>query len=420
MENNFDKIKKYNIWDGKTINIGYQRKTYLDKIENYIGNKLIKVLVGQRRSGKSYIMRQLISKIMSEKNIAPANFFYLNKEYSAFNEIRTGDELENLFVRYINEIKPKGRIFIFLDEIQNIDGWESFVNSYSQDFTHEYEIFITGSNSKLLSGDLATLLSGRYVEFEIMPFSFEEIVDFKKDCPSRESFVNYIKTGGLPELLHISDEEVQRHYIESLKNTIILRDIIERQNVKDVSLLDDIFRFITAKIGNMTSISSIIKYFKNQNRKTNYETISSYISFLTESFIIHKADRFNLKGKRVVGGECKYYLNDFAFKSFLYGFTASDIGYYLENFVYNKLRGSGFNVSVGVFDNYEIDFIAKKGDKTIYIQVCYLLSDQKVIDREFGNLLKINDNYEKIVISLDDVKFSDYEGVKHLRPWELV
>jgi hypothetical protein len=378
------------------------------------------VLVGQRRGGKSYIMRQIMRKLLDDKNISPTNIFYLNKEFTAFNEIRTVVELEELFEKYLKELSPSGKIYIFLDEVQNIDKWESFVNSYSQDFTREYEIFITGSNSKLLSGELATLLSGRYVEFEIMPFSFEETTDFKADSLSGENFINYLKKGGLPELLHINDVEIQRHYVESLKDTIILRDIVERMNVKDVTLLDDIFRYISANIGNMTSISSIIKYFKHQNRKTNYETISSYINFLAETFIIHKADRFSLKGKKTLGGECKYYLNDFAFKSYLYGFTASDIGYYLENFVYNKLRGSDFNVSVGVFDNYEIDFVATKGEKTIYIQVCYLLSDQKVIDREFGNLLKINDNYEKIVVSLDDVKFSDYYGVKHLRPWELV
>lgn len=419
MQQLFDKIRKFNTWDGRSFNIGYERTEYLNRLTDYIDNKLVKVLIGQRRAGKSYILRQIINFLITKKDVHPHNIFYVNKEYTAFDDIQTASDLENLFEFYRKRYTLSGKIYIFLDEVQNIRNWESFVNSYSQDFTNEYELFITGSNSKLLSGELATLLSGRYVEFKILPFSFFESTGFKNQSLNRESFIGYLKTGGLPELLEIQKEEIQRHYVDSLKNTIILRDIVERQNIKDIPLLEDLFKFLTVNIGNLTSVSNIINYFKNRQKKTNYETLSSYISYLTEALIIHKTERFMLRGKKTLGGECKYYLNDLAFKNFLYGFSPSDIGYNLENYVHNQLNRLGYNVFTGVINNLEIDFVAYKPGKTIYVQVCYLLSSPVVIEREFGNLLLIKDNHEKIVVSLDEVKFSDYEGVKHILPWEL-
>lgn len=415
----FEKIRKYNLWDGRYQPGGYERKSYLDRISAQMGNRLIKVLVGQRRCGKSYILRQLMNFLISGKNVPPVNIFYANKEYTAFDEIKSSSELEGIFTFYLEQIKPLGKIYIFLDEVQNIVNWESFVNSYSQDFTREYEIFITGSNSKLLSGELATLLSGRYVEFEIFPFSFFETAGFSNKEISREFFTTFIKTGGLPELLNIPDGESRWQYIDSLKNTIILRDIVARHNIKDATLLEEIFKFLVLNIGNLTSVTNIINYFKSRQRKTNYETLSSYAGFITDTFLMHRVDRFNIKGKQVLGGENKYYLNDLAFKNYLFGFSPSDIGTNLENYVFNQLKRLGYKVYVGVLSNLEIDFIAVKPDKTMYIQVCYLLSTPKVIDREFGNLLRIRDNHEKIVISLDEMKFSDYEGIKHLYPWEL-
>lgn len=419
MENIFEEIRRYNLWDGENLNTGFIRTYYLERISGLTGNKLIKVLVGQRRSGKSYVLRQLINLLITQKKVRPGNIFYVNKEYSAFDDIKSSSDLEALFKFYIDTIKPSGKIYIFLDEVQNIEKWESFVNSYSQDFTREYELFLTGSNSRLLSGELATLLSGRYVEFEIFPFSYFETADLSKQKPSRESFINYITTGGLPELVNISNDESQRYYVESLKNTIILRDIVERHNIKDPTLLEDIFKFMVVNIGNLTSINSIIKYFKSRQKKTNYETLSSYAEYITDTFIMHKAERFNLRGKQILGGGCKYYLNDLAFKNYLFGFSPADMGYNLENYVFNQLRRLGYIVNVGVMNNFEIDFVAKKPEKTLYVQVSYLLSSPEVVEREFGNLLRIKDNHEKIVVSLDEVKFSDYQGIKHVHPWEL-
>lgn len=420
MQSIFDKIAVYNVWDGKSYNTGYERSEYLATITRYIGNKLIKVLVGQRRVGKSYVLRQIINYLTSVKGVNPQNIFYLNKEYTAFDEVKASSDLEALFNYYRQQFNLANKIYIFLDEVQNILNWETFVNSYSQDFTTEYELFVTGSNSNLLSGELASMLSGRYVEFEIFPFSFFEFAGIKNLTVNKENFLKYMQSSGLPEMFNFEEEELHRHYTESLRNTIVLRDIVGRHNIKDLSLLEDVFKFLSINIGNLTSFSSIVNYFKSRQKKTNYETISSYVGFLKDTFIIHQAERFNLRGKQLLGGECKYYLNDLSFKNYLLGNYPSDIGYNLENYVYMELRRMGYKVTVGVFNDFEIDFVAQKPDKTLYVQVCYLLNEKKTIEREFGNLLMIKDNHEKIVISLDDVKFSDYEGIRHVRPWEIV
>ena len=419
METIFNKIRQYNYWNGERFSIGFERTEYLDRISKYLDNKLIKVLVGQRRVGKSYILRQIINFLITEKKVNPENIFYLNKEYLAFEDIRTADDLDKLFGFYKEKIRPKGKIYLFLDEIQNISSWEIFVNNYAQDFTEEYELFITGSNSQLLSGELASLLSGRYVEFNIYPFSFFEFSEYKNLPVEKKSFILYLQTGGLPEILHFEEDEITGHYVESLKNTILLRDIIQRYKVKDVSLIEDIFKFLAVNIGNFTSVSTIVKYFKSRQRKTNYETLSSYVSYLTDTFIIHEVERYQVRGKQTLAGVRKYYLNDLAFKNYLFGIYPSDIGYNLENYIFIQLKRMGYKVSVGVINGKEIDFVAEKGDNTLYFQVAYLLNDKKTTEREYGNLLMIKDNYEKIVVSLDDIKFSDYKGIKHIFPWEL-
>jgi hypothetical protein len=199
-----------------------------------------------------------------------------------------------------------------------------------------------------------------------------------------------------------------------------LRDIVGRHNIKDLSLLEDTFSFLMTNTGNLSSVSSIVSWFKGRQKKTNYETLSSYLGYLTDTFVIHQVERYNLRGKQVLGGEYKYYLNDLAFKNFLFGFFPEDIGHHLENYVYIQLRRMGYKVRVGLVNNREIDFVAEMPGKKLYVQVCYLLTDQKVIDREFGNLLQIKDNHEKVVVSLDEMKYSDYEGIRHVRPWELV
>jgi uncharacterized protein len=415
-----EKIRKYNTWDGKLPNTGFRRDAYLDAIKDYIGNKLIKVIVGQRRVGKSYLLRQIIQYLVNSNQASPSNIFYLNKEFFAFDEVKTAGDLEELFQHYQTIVKPYGKVWIFLDEVQNIADWEKFVNSYAQDFIAEYELFITGSNSKLLSGELASLLSGRYVEFEVFPFSLSEMAAVKNRTVDRTFFLEYMRKGGLPEMLNLPDEELCRHYVDDLRSTIVLRDIVQRHKINDTILLEEIFNFLATNTGNLTSINGIVNYFKSKQRKTNYETLSGYIGYLHDTFLVHVAERYNLRGKQTLGGVRKYYLNDPAFRSYFFGFYPQDIGYYLENYVFIQLRRLGYKVSVGVINSNEVDFVAQKADKTVYYQVAYLLHEPATIEREFGNLLAINDNYDKFVVSLDEMDFSDYRGIKHIKPWEIV
>jgi predicted AAA+ superfamily ATPase len=420
MEATFQKIRKYNYWDGQTFSAGFRREDYLQKIQKYIGNKLVKVIVGQRRTGKSYVLRQIMDFLVKNQGVNPSNIFYLNKEFTAFDEINAAEKLEDLFEYYKSNLQVTGKIYLFLDEIQNIKEWERFVNSYSQDFTAEYEIFVTGSNSTLLSGELSTLLSGRYVEFEIFPFSLIEFAGYFNREVNKDLFLDYLKMGGLPEMLTFTDEEIRTHYVDDLKNTIILRDIVRRKQVKDIKLFEDIFKFITLNIGNLTSLLAIVKFFKSKQISTNYETLSTYVGHLLETFVVHEVQRYDVRGKQALGGVNKYYLNDLAYKNYIFGFYPTDLGYHLENFVFLHLKRAGYRISVGVLNQQEIDFIAEKVDKKVYLQVAWQVNSPETIHREFGNLLAIRDNYEKIVISMDDVKFSDYQGINHFRPWEFI
>lgn len=419
MERIFENIRKYNFWDNQSPDFGYFRDIYLKRINKFIDNKLIKVIIGQRRSGKSYLLRQIINSLINERGVNPGNIFYFNKEYTAFDDISDSRKLEELFNFYKKKLNVVGKIYIFLDEVQNIENWERFVNSYSQDFSNDYELFISGSNSKLLSGELANLLSGRYIEFKVFPFSLCEYAGLNDKPVNKDLFLDFFQKGGLPELTKLQDDEMKRHYVESLKNTIVFRDIIDRYKIKDAPLLEEIFNFLLLNIGFLTSIPSIIKYFKSKQRKTNYETLSTYINYLTETFVLDEVVRYNIRGKQTLGGAKKYFLNDLAFKNYLYGFYPDDITSNLENFVHGELKKSGYNLFVGNVNSNEIDFIAEKNERKIYFQVSYMLNNEETLKREFGNLLKIKDNHEKYVVSLDELKFTNYEGIIHIWPWEL-
>ncbi|MDR0872576.1 MAG: ATP-binding protein [Prevotellaceae bacterium] len=418
MEENFNALRKYNFWNGNVPELGFVRKNYTDKIMDYTGNKLVKVLVGQRRAGKSYLLRQ-IAKQLIDDGVNPKNIFYANKEYLALDFVSDYKELENLLNFYKKELQPQGKIYLFIDEIQNIDGWERFVNSHSQDFSEKCEIFISGSNSKMLSGELATLLSGRYVNFEIFPFSFAEFAGISNKDLSKQTFIEYLESGGLPELFALPNEETRRNYVSAIKDTVLLRDIIQRQNIKDTKLLEDIFVYLVNNASNLVSVANIVNYFKSNNRKTTYDTVSNYIGFIEDTFLIHKAERYDIRGKDTISGNCKYYINDLSFKNLLYSGFGYGIGYKLENLVYLELRRAGFEVYVGAIKEKEVDFVALKGDRKIYIQTTYLLADEHTVQREYSPLEAIDDNYEKWVISLDDIHFPSRNGIQHKQVWNL-
>lgn len=418
MDERFEAIKKYNLWDGKNLNVGYVRTDYTEKIFSFTGNDLVKVLVGQRRVGKSYILRQLAVKLI-QSGVNRKNIFLINEEFTDFDFVKTYKDLDQLVKLYKQEIKPEGRIYLFIDEIQNVEGWERFVNSYSQNYVEEYEIFISGSNSKMLSSELATLLSGRYVCFEILPLSYNEYLGMTQKENGRENYVQYMRSGGMPELFQLSNDEVRRDYVSALKDTVLLRDIIQRHTIRDTRLLEDVFVFLINNASNLLSVRNIVNYFKSKGCKTSYDTVSSYIGYIEEAFLIHKAERFNIKGKDTVSGVCKYYANDLSFNNYLYRGFGYESGYMLENLVYLELLRCGFNVSVGTIKDKEVDFVAMKGDRVIYVQTTYMLVDDKTVEREYSALEAINDSFEKIVVSLDDVVLPLRGGIKNVQVWNL-
>lgn len=415
----FEKLKKYNYWDNAPISVGFPREIYLQKIDKYLNSNLVKVVIGQRRTGKSYLLRQVIKKLL-KKGVDKKNIFYLNKEMVDFDEIQNYKDLKKLIDIYKKQLKIKGEIYYFFDEIQEIEQWEKIVNSLSQDCKNKAEVFISGSNSHLLSGELSTFLSGRYVEFEILPFSFVEYCQHLQKTKNKESFLEYLSSGGLPELFNLSGEEAKRHYVQSLKDTIILKDIVGRRGIKDVVLIDKIFDFLSDNIGNLFSVNSIVKYLNSCKQKTNFETLSNYVRYLEDVFLIHKVERYDIKGKLILGGEKKYYLNDLSFHNYLFSGFDYGLGKKLENIVYLYYRSQGWNVYVGKIGKKEIDFVIEKQNQKKYIQVTHSLITKKVIDREFKNLEKINDSYEKLVISMDDKSLSNKNGIEHKLAWEIM
>jgi len=411
-------LEKYNLWNSKVFDFGFKRSEYTDKLSDYVGNRLIKVLVGQRRTGKSYILRQVAQQLI-DNGVNPQNTLFINREFADFDFLKTYKELDELIKSYKKALQPKGKVYIFIDEIQLIEEWEKVVNSYSQDYTEEYELFITGSNSKMLSGELATLLSGRYVSVEVFPFSYSEFCGITNREEGRESYIAYMNSGGLPELFMLPKEELKRNYISAIKDTVLLRDIIQRNNIREPKLLEDLFAYLVNNASNLISITNIIKYFKGQGRKIGYDGVSNYIGYIEDTFLIHRCERYDIKGKDILSGNSKFYINDLAYKNYLYSGFGYGFGYLVENLVYLELRRAGYEVYVGTLRNKEVDFVAKKNDRIIYLQSTYILIDEETIEREYSALETIGDNYEKVVVSLDDMTLPLKGGIKHIRAWEM-
>ena len=418
MEEIFLILEKYNFRNEVFSDLGFIRKNYLDKIFAYKGNRLVKVLVGQRRSGKSYLLRQIAHELI-KTGVDLNNILYINKEFTDFDFIKNYHDLETLFRLYQNRLHPIGKIWLFIDEIQNISGWEHFVNSYSQNFVENCELFISGSNSKMLSGELATLLSGRYVKFEIFPFSFNEYAGITGKPVSKQTYIDYMEMGALPELFALQNEEAKRNYVSSIRDTVLLRDIIQRYQIKEPKLLEDIFIFLVNNASNLISISNILNFLKSNQRKTSYDTIAGYIGYIKDTFLIHRTERYNIRGKETISGNCKYYINDLSFKNYLYPGFGYGVGYKIENLVYLELRRSGYEVYTGVMQDKEVDFVAIKGDRVIYIQSAYLLADEQTARREYASLEAIQDHYEKMLVTLDDVSFPSNKGIRHIQAWNL-
>lgn len=421
MENELLHLRSINYWESKPeFTIGYLRDSYNSILWNSLNNKLIKVITGQRRTGKSVMVRQLMHKLISEKKLKGKNIFYLNMEMFEFENIRTANDLSELITSYESQYKPEGKVYLMVDEVQNIANWEKLIVSLAQHPVKDYEIIITGSNSNLLSGEMASMLSGRYILIEMFPFSYIEYLSIKGLENTKQNFITYLSTSGLPEHFNLSSKETITHYFQSLKNTILLKDIMHRHKIRDYVLLEDIFLFLLHNVGKLTSIPSIMKYFKNKNRKADYSTISQYISYMQESFIIHEARRLSNKTKTLLGGEKKYFVNDLGFRNYLYPSLTTDIGSMLENVVYMHLKMAGNKVSLVSGNNFEIDFFAEKENEKHYVQVTYVMDSEKTIQREFGALEKIDDNLPKYVVSMDDILLHNDKGIAHKHVWDYI
>lgn len=383
-----------------------KRELYLNKIRPYFNKNIIKAITGIRRSGKSTILKQIIEELKND-GIKEENIILINFELKKHFNIKNIYQLDDLITSKIKN--QSGKIYLFFDEIQEIENWEKLINSYLAE--EKYDIFITGSNSKLLSGELATYLTGRFVEIKIYPFSFLEFLEYKKS-KKEELFTEYLKYGGMPSGLEY-DKNERTQYLTDLYNSIIYNDILKRYEIRDIDLLDRIVRFIIGNIGQIVSGNSIVKYLKKDKVNVSVNTIYNYLSYIEEACLIHKVKREDLIGKKILNHSEKFYLVDLGFREAIYGNNLKDIGQVLENIVYLELLRRGYKITIGTFRDYEIDFVCKKSEITIYIQVAYVLADEKTIKREFDSLLKIKDNYPKYVITTDSFDMSQ-KGIKHL------
>lgn len=384
-----------------------RRERYLERIRPFYESELIKVLIGIRRCGKSVLLRQIMNE-MKEKGISESQIIYLNFEDFQFSGIRSAQALYDYVVeRRVNEEK----YYLFFDEIQMVSEFELVINSFRA--TWDVSIFITGSNGKLLSGELATYLSGRYVSFKIAPFSFQEYCEIKGiHRPQDEDLVEYLTWGGMPQRFHLQNEAETATMLRDLYNSIVLKDIVQRTGAKDVDLLNRIFEYITQTPSQMFSAKGISKYFESVNRKVGSETLYNYLDYMITSLIVTKAQRYDIRGKQLLTTLDKYYLTDLGLGRIHNSGFKLEMGALLENVVFNELSQRGYDVFVGKLPKGEIDFVAVKGQEKEYYQVAYYLYDQTVVDREFGALLKIEDNYPKYVISMDKMNFSQ-EGIIH-------
>ena len=392
-----------------------KRELYIEKIKPFIDKDIIKVLTGIRRSGKS-VMLKLIMEELKQNKIDEKQFININFENLINRELTTADKLHEYILKKASEIKKK--YYIFLDEIQEVKNWEKCINSLRVNEEYDFDIYITGSNAKLLSGELSTYLAGRYVEFVIYPFSFKEFLEtlksIQQDVSTREAFQKYVKFGGMPFLYNLAfEEEASLHYLKDIYSSIILKDITQRNKIRDTDMLERVISYLIMNVGNNFSATSISKFFKSENRKVSVETILNYIKAAEESFLIYRVSRDDLIGKKVLNVNEKYYIADHGMREAILGSNQRDINQIFENIIYLELLRKGYNVRVGKVDNLEVDFVCTKGNEKIYVQVAYLLASSETIEREFTSLEKIDDNYPKYVISMDEFDMSR-NGIKHI------
>jgi len=389
------------------------RPTYTDAITPFIDKPLIKILTGIRRSGKSVVLRLLKDELL-QRGVEEEQIITINFESFAFIELTKAQKLYE-FVK--DKIKNKHKYYLLLDEIQEVEEWEKAVNSFIVDF--DVDVYLTGSNSHLLSSELATYLAGRYVDIPVFTLSYREFLDFREQYFNEEStansFVQYLRFGGFP-VIHTANysDEAAYKVVYDIYSSVILRDTVQRYKIRDIELLERVIQYALDNIGNTFSGKNIADFFKSQQRKVDVNTVYNYLNALEGAFVLYRVPRYDIKGKEILKTQEKFYVSDVSIIYALMGYRDRMISGILENIVFLELRRRGYNVYIGKLETTEIDFVAEKRNHKIYVQVAYKLDHEQTINREFGNLLTVNDQYPKYVVTMDEFWKDDIEGIKHL------
>ena len=388
-----------------------ERPLYLDKIMPFVDTPFVKILTGVRRCGKSTILKMIIKKLKEEKHVDDEQILNYRFDSMEYEDMTT----KELYLELKSKIIQSKKTYLFLDEIQEIEGWEKVVNTLASDF--DVDIYITGSNSRMMSSEISTYLTGRYITFHIYTLSFEEYLTFKKSYTTlrdlKQEFSQYVQLGGFPAT-HLQDYSQDEVYtiVKDIYNSTIFSDIVRRNQVKKIDQLERVVKYTFNNIGNTFSAKSISNYFKSEQRKIDNETVYSYLEKLQKAYILHKCSRYDLQGKDILKTQEKFYLADVSLRYSVLGYTVDSVASSLENIVYLELKRRGYDVYIGKIKDKEIDFVATKQNEKIYVQVTQEIKSEKTQKREYEQLLEIRDNYPEYVVMADDFAGGNYEGIK--------
>lgn len=387
------------------------RPLYLDKIMPFVDTPFVKIMTGVRRCGKSTILKMIIKKLREEKHVDDEQILSYRFDSMEYEDMTT----KELYLELKSKIIQSKKTYLFLDEIQEIEGWEKVVNTLASDF--DVDIYITGSNSRMMSSEISTYLTGRYITFHIYTLSFEEYLMFKKSYTTlkdlKQEFSQYVRLGGFPAT-HLQDYSQDEVYtiVKDIYNSTIFSDIVRRNQVKKIDQLERVVKYTFNNIGNTFSAKSISNYFKSEQRKIDNETVYSYLEKLQKAYILHKCSRYDLQGKDILKTQEKFYLADVSLRYSVLGYTVDSVAASLENIVYLELKRRGYDVYIGKIKDKEIDFVATKQNEKIYVQVTQEIKSEKTQKREYEQLLEIRDNYPKYVVMADNFAGGNYEGIK--------
>jgi len=396
------------VFEMKNVRAYQKRERYQHQIDRYIGKEIIKVLVGQRRVGKSYLLFQIIDSI--KERFSDANIIYINLELNEFEFITNSEQLYDF-------IKSKSKLgelnFVLIDEVQTIKEFEKTIRSLLAE--GEYDVYCTGSNANILSGELGTYLGGRYIEIPVHALCYTEFLQFHTLEHSTDNLLKFIKYGGLPYLIHLDlTDDVVFDYLKNISQSILFRDIVSRFEVRNVDFLVRLIKYLATETGNIISARNIERFLKSQKIAISISAILNYLNYLTNALLVSSVKRSDIQGKKIFEVGEKYYFNDLGIRNSLAGFSPFDLGQIIENVVFLHLKTIGYTVLIGTQNEKEVDFVAERANEKIYIQVALRISEKQTSEREFGNLLAIKDNYPKYVITLDDYAGNSFEGVVHV------